>query len=194
MTKNGRRESSFTAYLEPNLNKPNLFVVTQAMVTKILINGSKQAYGVEYVLKSNPTRKIEVRARKEVILCQGPIRTPQLLMLSGIGPAPHLKEKNIPVIVSLPVGYNLAAQFRPLGIHATINSNVKSPQNSEQISGLKDLFVNNGGPLSHLDQTNIMISSSLNLGLNNLDYPDIMVSVVPTSPSNDNLSKINTSF
>lgn len=73
------------------------------MVTKIIMEG-KKAVGVVYNKGKN---KYSVRVSKEVILSAGAINSPQLLMLSGIGPQKHLQEKKIPVVANLPVGYNL---------------------------------------------------------------------------------------
>ncbi|XP_014242259.1 glucose dehydrogenase [FAD, quinone]-like isoform X2 [Cimex lectularius] len=101
--KNGARMSTSQAYLHPVHNRKNLHVVKRAMVTKVLIENGK-AVGVIY---NKGKKKYTVRVSKEVILSAGAINSPQLLMLSGIGPASHLKEKGIPVVKNLPVGYNL---------------------------------------------------------------------------------------
>jgi choline dehydrogenase len=100
----GKRESTADCYLRPALHRPNLTVITEALVARVLFEGS-QAVGVAY-LKDGGEQQI--RAHNEVILSGGTINSPQLLMLSGIGPAEHLRTFNIPVVVDLPgVGYNL---------------------------------------------------------------------------------------
>lgn len=83
--------------------RKNLFVKSQALVTKILINPkTKTAFGVEYTCqKTNVTKR--VLARKEVIISGGVVNSPQLLMVSGIGPSDELKKHNIEVIKDLPV-------------------------------------------------------------------------------------------
>ncbi|XP_023947820.2 ecdysone oxidase-like [Bicyclus anynana] len=102
---NGQRQSTYRAYLKPATNRHNLKVLTNAFVTKILVDDVAQAYGVE--VDVNGQRKAFI-ANIEVILSAGSINTPQLLMLSGIGPADHLLSKNIPCKVNLPyVGHNL---------------------------------------------------------------------------------------
>jgi 4-pyridoxate dehydrogenase len=101
--RNGRRSSAATAHLKPARRRRNLTVRTQAPALKLLLDGTR-AVGVEYLAAGIAQR---VHASAEVILCGGVINTPQLLMLSGIGPADHLREHGIAVIADLPVGENL---------------------------------------------------------------------------------------
>ncbi|XP_037974797.2 glucose dehydrogenase [FAD, quinone] [Plutella xylostella] len=101
----GHRHSSARAYLHPHKRRHSLHILPESKVTKILIDQqTKTAYGVEYVRNGV---KHTVRARKEVILSAGPIASPQILMLSGIGPKDHLNSMGIPVIKDLPVGQTL---------------------------------------------------------------------------------------
>jgi len=101
--RNGRRSSAANAFLKPALRRPNLTVVTGALAHRILLQGTT-AQGVEY-LNGNDT--VRVMAEREVIVAGGTFNTPQLLMLSGIGPAAHLREFGIDVVADLPVGRNL---------------------------------------------------------------------------------------
>jgi choline dehydrogenase-like flavoprotein len=102
--KNGERFSAAKAYLAPNRSRPNLRIVTGAHATRLLFDG-KRAVGVEY--RQGADIKV-VRARREVLLCAGALLSPQLLMLSGVGPAEHLREHGIQVLHELPgVGRNL---------------------------------------------------------------------------------------
>lgn len=102
--KNGRRHSTAAAYLKPILSRPNLTVLTEAHALHLLFE-HKRAVGVAYIYKG---QKQEASAAREVILCGGAINSPQLLMLSGIGPAQHLKDLGIEVFHDLPgVGQNL---------------------------------------------------------------------------------------
>ncbi len=103
-TKNGTRMSTNKAYLHPAKKRKNLFLSKLSHVNKVLIDENKRAYGVEFT-KSNVT--IRVTARKEVILSAGAINSPQILMLSGVGPSKHLTEMNIDVVQDAPVGENL---------------------------------------------------------------------------------------
>lgn len=99
----GRRSSSANAYLRPAKGRKNLHIVTNAQATRILFDGAK-ATGIEYARGGNLER---ANASSEVILSSGTFNTPQLLMLSGIGPAAHLREMHIKTLVDLPVGDNL---------------------------------------------------------------------------------------
>lgn len=101
--KNGERFGAAPAYLHPVMDRPNLTVMTDTMVTKVVFDG-KRATGVE---AKNKSKKILLEANK-VILSGGAINSPQLLKLSGIGPKEELKKHNIPVLHDLPgVGENL---------------------------------------------------------------------------------------
>lgn len=102
--KRGRRWSAADAWLKPALGRANLRVVTGALATRVVFEG-RRATGVEYV--SEGQRHI-ARAEREVILCGGAVNSPQLLLLSGVGPAEELQELGIPVLHDLPgVGRNL---------------------------------------------------------------------------------------
>jgi choline dehydrogenase len=100
----GRRWSTASAYLRPALERPNLTVESNALVTRLLFEG-KRAVGLEYEQK---TETHKVRATREVILSGGAVNTPQVLLLSGIGDADLLMRFDIPVVQDLKgVGKNL---------------------------------------------------------------------------------------
>ncbi len=102
--RHGRRESAATAYLRPVRRRPNLEIRTGAHATRVLLERGRAA-GVEYVGGGQRGR---ARATREVLLCGGTVNSPQLLMLSGIGPADHLRSLGIDVACELPgVGENL---------------------------------------------------------------------------------------
>src|SRR5215211_1979167 len=101
--RDGRRSSAATAYLKPALARANLTIETGAHATRVLIEKNR-ATGVEYVRKG---RTLRAEAAREVILSGGAFNTPQLLMLSGVGPADHLREVGITPLIDLPVGTNL---------------------------------------------------------------------------------------
>jgi len=103
--KDGSRCSTADAYLRPAMARPNLEVLTDARVTKVVVEGGRAA-GVRYLLRGTEETAY---AQGEVILSAGAIGSPHLLMLSGIGPADHLRETGIGVIVDSPgVGANLS--------------------------------------------------------------------------------------
>jgi 4-pyridoxate dehydrogenase len=99
----GRRASASAAYLRPILKRPNLSIRTGAHVTRITMRGTR-ASGVEFVHRGAVVR---TEAAREVLLCGGVFNSPQLLMLSGIGPAVHLRDMGIVPLIDLPVGRNL---------------------------------------------------------------------------------------
>ena len=102
---NGERNSTAKAYLDPARPRQNLTVITDTQVQKIIFNG-KEATGISY--KTTNGALIKVDALKEVILSAGAVGSPQLLMLSGVGPASHLKDHGITIIADMPgVGQNL---------------------------------------------------------------------------------------
>ncbi|KAK0484601.1 hypothetical protein IW261DRAFT_1457701 [Armillaria novae-zelandiae] len=121
---NRERVSSESAYLTPEvLARPNLKVAVNSHVTRILFDSEKRAVGVEYANLENGPR-YQSHARKEVILSAGAVHSPHILMLSGIGPAEHLREHNIPVVHDLAgVGTNLVD-------HPVIDISYKDATNS----------------------------------------------------------------
>ncbi|MDB5872838.1 MAG: glucose-methanol-choline oxidoreductase [Ramlibacter sp.] len=121
--KNGERFSAAKAYLTPNMQRPNLQVITGAHTTRILMEG-RRAVGVEY--RQGDELK-QLKAEREVLLCAGALMSPQILMLSGIGPAEHLRASGVSVLHELPgVGQNLHD-------HVDVVQVVDAPR-------LKDLF------------------------------------------------------
>ena len=118
-TRNGRRCSTAKAYLRPVRHRSNLHISMNSQVLKININPvSKQATGVRFEKKG---QIYEVAVSKEVILSGGAINSPQLLMLSGVGPADHLNSLGIPVLANLQVGSNLQDHVANGGMIFTID-------------------------------------------------------------------------
>jgi choline dehydrogenase len=102
--KDGQRWSTASAFLKPVLNRPNLTVLTHAQAARLLFEG-RRVVGVAYIRDGQLQ---QARAEREVILCGGAINSPQLLLLSGLGPAADLDALDIPVVADLPgVGQNL---------------------------------------------------------------------------------------
>ena len=126
--KRGRRWSAARGFLKPVLSRKNLRLETGVLAERILFDG-KRAVGVAY--RQNGAQKI-AKARAEVVLAAGAIGSPQLLMLSGVGPAAHLSERGIAVLLDKPgVGGNLQDHlqlrliFRVTGV-ATLNERYHS--------------------------------------------------------------------
>uniref|UniRef100_A0A1I8MCQ5 Glucose-methanol-choline oxidoreductase N-terminal domain-containing protein n=2 Tax=Musca domestica TaxID=7370 RepID=A0A1I8MCQ5_MUSDO len=120
-TRQGRRHSAYRAYIEPIMfRRKNLKIFTYSRVTKVLIDpATKSAYGVEFLYRK---RLFQFKARKEVILSAGSFISPQLLMLSGIGPADNLQQIGVDILQELPVGvrmYEHVSHFGPTFITNT---------------------------------------------------------------------------
>lgn len=119
-TNKGHRMSAAKAYLHPIKRRKNLHILTEARATKIIIEPTtKRAYAVEYI---KDDIKHTVRCRREIVLSAGPIASPQLLMLSGVGPEEHLKILGIPVISNRPVGQTLYDHIAFPGVVFRLNT------------------------------------------------------------------------
>ncbi len=121
--KNGERHSAAKGYLTPHLARPNLQVITGAYATRVVFDG-KRAVGVEYWQGGALN---QVRASREVLLSAGALLSPQLLMLSGVGPGAQLQQHGIPVLHDLP----------GVGAHLHDHPDVVQVMNAPE---LKDLF------------------------------------------------------
>ncbi|MGE0715871.1 MAG: GMC family oxidoreductase [Alphaproteobacteria bacterium] len=109
--RNGRRSSTAQGFLRPAMSRGNLDVRTRAHVTGIVLEG-RRAVGVRYLAGGKGGKPVEVRAGREVILSGGTVNSPQLLHLSGIGPAPLLQSLGIPVVHAISgVGENLRDHY-----------------------------------------------------------------------------------
>lgn len=159
------RQNTATAFLSPIKDRKNLHVLKNTLVRRILLNQDKRVIGVEVKLPGG--KNIKLKAKQEVILSAGAISTPQILMLSGIGPKEHLKDMNIDIVLDSPnVGQNM--QDHPL--IPIILSGKKS------MSSILD----NIEPLKSLDRfpvPTIMGFVALN---KSQKYPDYQVTAVPT--------------
>ncbi|MBI3513991.1 MAG: GMC family oxidoreductase N-terminal domain-containing protein, partial [Proteobacteria bacterium] len=110
---NGRRVSAATSFLKPAMQRPNLAVHTRAHATEIVLEGQR-AVGVRYAKGGRGGAMVEVRAAKAVLLAGGTYNSPQLLQLSGIGPAPLLQSLGIKVRHALAgVGEGLQDHYAP---------------------------------------------------------------------------------
>ena len=102
----GVRSSSSVAYLHPVMaGRGNLDVLTGTRVLRVTFDQARRATGV--TVRREDGQLADIAARREVIVCCGAIDTPRLLMLSGVGPAGHLRQHGIEVVADLPVGDNL---------------------------------------------------------------------------------------
>lgn len=134
-TRDGFRMSANRGFLIPIRNRPNLHVKTQCQVSKVLLSDDKRpkAIGVEFICDDGTTQT--VKARREVILSAGSYQSPQLLMLSGIGPGEQLKQLGIPVKVDLPVGENLMDHVFTMGIVFMVSKPIYPPTQENSMEG-----------------------------------------------------------
>lgn len=143
-TRNGERGSTVKTFLRPVVDRKNLHVSINSYLTKVLIR-NKKAVGVSFI-KDN--RKYVIMAKKEVILSAGSVSSPQILMLSGIGPKKHLEEKGIPVVADLPVGDNLQDHIM---IFMDFHDNTSSAITKDKLmspTSLIQYFLFKKGPMS----------------------------------------------
>ncbi|MGY4516836.1 choline dehydrogenase [Lysobacter sp. HA18] len=170
--KDGARCSSAVAYLRPALGRPNLEVRTGALTTRVLFDGSR-ANGVEYAIGRGLHR---VHASREVLLCGGAINSPQLLMLSGIGPADALRRHGIAVQHDAPdVGANLQDHLDICTLHGS-----RMPVTYDRVSDLRiafDYFLrgHRGPGSSNIAEGGAFVRSRLALDAR----PDIQLHFVP---------------
>lgn len=121
--KNGERCSAAKAYVTPSLSRPNLKVFTGAHTTRILLE-KKRAVGVEF---EHEGQTKQLKCQREVLLCAGAIQSPQILMLSGIGPKAHLLDRHIVPLHDLP------------GVGEHLHDHIDVVQVVD-VPGVKDLF------------------------------------------------------
>jgi choline dehydrogenase-like flavoprotein len=135
--KNGERFSAAKAYLTPVLSRPNLTVITEAMTQRILFEG-RRAVGVEYRLGD---QTLMATARREVLVCAGAFGSPQLLKLSGIGPAAELKQHDIALVHELPgVGENLQDHADAILVYESAATDLLGISLPGAIHTLKSIF------------------------------------------------------
>ncbi|KAG8222612.1 hypothetical protein J437_LFUL002605 [Ladona fulva] len=150
--RDGERQSTNQAFLGPVRDRPNLHVLTNARVTRVLINtATKQTEGIEFVRKHGdsygPTERIF--ATKEVVLSAGSLNSPHLLMLSGVGPEKHLREVGIGKIVkNLPVGYNLHDHATTDGVVLVLDKTITETDDNQKTSDVYDYIRTKNGPLA----------------------------------------------
>ena len=169
--KKGRRWSVAKGYLEPVMKRPNLTVRTGAFAERVVLEGGR-AVGVAYQQRGE--QKVAY-ADAEVVLAGGAVNSPQLLMLSGIGPADHLREHGIEVALNLPgVGQNLHDHPAvPVVWHTKDTTDVAEFNNLVNFARAK---ATGTGPLvSNIGEAGAFFRSRDELGA-----PDLQVHVAPT--------------
>lgn len=167
----GRRWSVADGYIRPAMDRPNLTVSTKSFARKILIEGNR-AVGVAY---RRSGEDIEAFADAEVIVSGGSINSPQLLMLSGIGPGAHLREMGIDVAVESPgVGQNL--QDHPVAGVFFHTKGTTDLAEAATVANLARWKANGSGPLA----SNVGEAGAFFRSDDALDAPDIQIHFAPT--------------
>jgi choline dehydrogenase len=180
---NGRRCSTANAYLRPALRRSNLSLVTHALATRIVFDG-RRATALEY---RHGGASHTVSVGKELILSCGPINSPQLLKLSGVGPSAELREFNIPVVHDLPgVGENLqdhlefyfqVACTQPITLYSSIKPLAKL------MIGARWLLRHDGlGASNHFETCGFIRSAA------GVEYPDLQYHFLPMAVAYDGSS------
>ena len=166
----GRRSSPATAHLKPALGRPNLRLETRALARRVIVEGNR-AVGIEY---DHRGARRTVRANREVILSGGAINSPHLLMLSGIGPADHLRSIGIDPVADLAgVGANLQDHLsissvyectKPVTIHRVANPVARLA------AGLRWMVTRDGLAASNIWEAGGLISGNAEVPYPNLQY------------------------
>ncbi|MDR3421192.1 MAG: choline dehydrogenase [Xanthobacteraceae bacterium] len=176
--KNGERWSAARAYLHPAAARKNLTIVTKAQATRVLIEKGR-AVGVEYVRRGKRHR---VRAEREVVLAGGGINSPQLLLLSGIGPAAELKGIGVPIMLDLPgVGKNLQDHLNVSVVQRATGAVTLDDKRSGFASlavGLQWMLFKTGPGTTNVAEAGAFIVSSLGAATPDIQYHFIPSQVV----------------
>ncbi|XP_049286075.1 glucose dehydrogenase [FAD, quinone]-like [Anopheles funestus] len=190
---NGERCSAARAYLKPVAYRSNLDISTHSWATRILIDPvTKTAFGVEFTKNK---RTYTVRVRKEVILAAGAIASPQLLMLSGVGPREHLQQFDIPVIKDLRVGYNLQDHQTLSGLVFTVNQPVTiREQDMRRPVNVLSYLLGRTGPFTVPGGAEGIAFVKTNNSRSPADYPDVELVLGTGAVNNDESGALRYTF
>jgi choline dehydrogenase len=183
-THRGRRWSAAKAYLWPAMARGNVSVVSRALALRILFEG-RRAVGVEY---AHDGKVVRARATREVIVSGGSINSPQLLMLSGIGPADHLRTHGIGVVHDLPgVGQNLQDHIESYVQHRCLQPITLYPVQKSRLRqllvGIEWTFLGRGlGATNHFEAGGFIRSHA------GVEHPDLQYHFLPIAASYDGSS------
>ncbi|XP_049879225.1 glucose dehydrogenase [FAD, quinone]-like [Pectinophora gossypiella] len=193
--KNGTRHSSSRAYLHPINKRNNLHLSKGSMVTKLILDSTKtKVIGVEL---EKMKRKYKILAKKEVIVSAGAINSPQLLMLSGIGPKKHLEDMKIPVVKDLKVGYNLMDHIAAGGLQFVVRQQNLSISTEYILNHLELVFKwmrNHKGPLSVPGGCEALVFMDLKDKFNSTGWPDMELLFISGGLNSDPALPMNFGF
>ena len=178
--KNSQRHSTAAAFLKPVLHRKNLQVITKEKVSKILINSNKVT-GVEIITLNNE-KKVYL-AQKEVVLSAGAFQSPQLLMLSGIGPSAEIQKFGISPVLHLPgVGQNLIDHvWSGVSAWTDLPSNNANLATFSMLKALAQHVIWKSGPLANSPLT----ANAFFKSRESLDRPDLQFHFTPTAVKPD---------
>lgn len=181
-TRRGSRCSTAKAFLRPVRLRTNLHVAMHSQVTRVLFDGPR-ATGVVYIRDG---RRRMVTARKEVVLSAGAIGSPQLLMVSGVGPAEHLRDVGVkPVVANLKVGHNLQDHVGLGGLTFIIDDPITFKKSRFTTASVAlDYIVNERGPLTSSGVEGVAFVNTRHADPSG-DYPDVQFHFAPSSVNSD---------
>lgn len=193
--KNGTRHSSSRAYLHPINRRRNLHVSKGSLVTKLLYDSSgTRVIGIEMEKRN---RRYKIIARKEVIVSAGALNSPQLLMLSGIGPKQHLESVGVPVVKDLPVGYNLMDHIAAGGLQFVVlpqNSTLSTEYILQHLEVVFKWMRNHKGPLSIPGGCEALVFMELENKFNSTGWPDMELLFISGGLNSDPMLRYNFGF
>ncbi|KAF7263416.1 hypothetical protein GWI33_002375, partial [Rhynchophorus ferrugineus] len=183
--RNGKRCGVEKAYLRPIRNRKNLKVLLNSRVVRVLIDPeTKEARGVVFVRQR---KYYKILAKKEVILSAGAFNSPQLLMLSGIGPEDHLRELGIPVVQNLPVGQKMYDHITFVGLNFISREPLETVKDDVMynISTSFDFLLNGNGPFTTLGGVEAISYIQTNNTKESQPYPDMELLFIGASIASD---------
>lgn len=178
----GSRCSTSKAFLRPIRLRQNLDISMHSHVTRILFNKARRAHGIEFIRDGRMHR---VYARKEVILSAGAINSPQLLMLSGIGPIDQMIAHNISQIVDLPVGHNLQDHVGLGGLTFVVDEPITfTRRRFSTVSVGMEYIMNERGPMTTPGVEGVAFVNTKYADPSG-DWPDVQYHFAPSSINSD---------
>lgn len=169
---NGERASSARAFLSPIKDRPNLNVIKHAHVTGLTFKSgtTDEVTGVNFLLNG---KELTAKASKETILSAGSLNTPQIMMLSGIGPKEHLDSLKIPVKADLKVGHNLQDHVIVPYVVSFYRKKKRGITQAEAASSLYSYFMHRLGPMAGLGTTDYI--GFINTQNQSDPFPDVQI-------------------
>ncbi|XP_017780074.1 PREDICTED: glucose dehydrogenase [FAD, quinone] [Nicrophorus vespilloides] len=180
----GSRCSTAKAFLRPVHLRKNLHIALRSQVQKILIDPkSKRAFAVRFVRNG---RQYIVKARKEVVLSAGAIGSPQILMLSGVGPKEHLQDFKIPVLSDLKVGHNLQDHVGLGGLTFIVDDPITFQKDRYQTMAVAlEYILKERGPMTSLGGVEGLAFVNTKYAPESGLWPDIQYHFAPSSINSD---------